>query len=237
MKRLASASLVTCIVLAVDGRPASATGAVQIAHQLRLPDRAFLPAIVEPHYDRLAPNALADLYPFSLNHSTTYEKLGRIMGYYERATLEHILFFRYQASIFPDAAAATHALRDGVRYTMTHGGVRHTSCTTALGTLCVTVALSARFGYTYVYNAFAYDWCLAEISAEAPGRSSAGKRGGIPSGEATLLMTAVRVVKATCRGEPPTTSAASRTQSRQTICYKGEMPFVELTEMRIVRKV
>jgi hypothetical protein len=86
---------------------------------LRVPSSYFSPATVFPQYDSVEDNATADARQFGTHaHSTAYENLGRITGYYELANwgATATATFVYQGSIMVSAASATAAQQDNVTY-------------------------------------------------------------------------------------------------------------------------
>jgi hypothetical protein len=86
---------------------------------LRVADKYFAPAAINPTYDYAEDNATADTNPFAQDHSTTYENLGRVTGYYERADWNPAggpVTFRYQGSIMFDDPTAKAAQQDNVTH-------------------------------------------------------------------------------------------------------------------------
>lgn len=87
---------------------------------LRVAPSYFSPATLNSTYDYVEDNVTADKNPFAQDHSTTYENLGRVTGYYERADWTtpngSQIFFRYQGSLMGSDALALAAQQDGTSH-------------------------------------------------------------------------------------------------------------------------
>jgi hypothetical protein len=178
--------------MAVAGSPAGLP-----VTALRVPDKAFVPAQIDPVYDRVYDNSQADRSDFRENHATSYTALGRVTGYFERATWGAVTF-SYQGSVFGSPYEASNALREGLA--ATHVNTTPEGCTYIYHHSCSMLSFTysskgtssgsssapanpsptkdgssngssttpALSGDGGVYAVLQYNQCLVEVKAQAP---------------------------------------------------------------------
>ena len=189
---------------AVVGR-ASNTPGRQTGESLRLPDSAFAPAQPPFKFDQVEDNALAHLHHEDVNHTKSFDALGRITGWYTDALWTApdggIVEMNYLASVYPSVAAAAAAVEDSrasVPKDITPG-------TCSSGTHCF-IAGGVSFSTpptVIAIEAFAIGNCTAEIALDGPKATidaNTDKLFGATGQLATVSHAAVAALTVACSG-------------------------------------
>jgi hypothetical protein len=144
---------------------------------LRLDAGYFAPATVNATYDYVEDSATADKNPFAQDHSTRYESLGRITGYYERADWNPAggaVTFRYQASVFGDSATAKVARQDNVTHQQSAFAAQLSPCPngnpppTSFPDCTYIATQDTQQATWFTDYAWAAGYCLIETEAQFP---------------------------------------------------------------------
>lgn len=200
---------------APSGQPVSD----QTAPLFRLPEQIFAPAMLDPGFDRVESNALANQSDFKVNHGQSYDALGRTTGYFQRASWGDVRL-SYMASVYVTPFDAANAFREGLEASGKNnshapegcGYVVHHSCArlswncsaTAAGPpkACTTADGTTADGTGGVYWVDQYNQCVVEVKAEAYAGITYTSQDSISPTSQAMLQTADHLLTQLCPRAP-----------------------------------
>lgn len=192
----------------------------QSAPLLRLPDQIFAPALLDSGFDRVESNALANQSDFKVNHSQSYDALGRTTGYFQRASWGDVRL-SYLASVYVTPYDAANAFREGLEATGKNnshapegcGYVVHHSCARLSWSCSTTTSgppkdCTTLDGTGGVYWVDQYNQCVVEVKAEAYAGITFASQDSISPTSQAMLQAADHLLTQLCPRAPITTAPA-----------------------------
>lgn len=181
--------------------------------EMRVPDSAFIPALIDSARDRVESNAEANVDAPKGNHSQSYDSLGRVSGYLEKATWGAITF-TYLASVYASPFDATNAFREGMATAGKRFNHAPEGCGSMFSTSCSYLGWSFEGkqgdkpptdpaqgkGTAGVYYEVRYNQCVVELQSDARGDAYYHDRATITAADNAILTAANDVLKSTCGG-------------------------------------